>query len=81
MFGGNGIYHDCAMFGLAADESRAMHFEAIALGRFEYEKDGKTIKMSYYLAPDEIFDDPDAASLWARRAYDATLRAKRKHKQ
>lgn len=84
MFGGYGIYHDGVMFGLVADdtlylkadEDSATHFKSRGLGRFEYDKDGKTIKMSYYLAPDEIFDEPDAAVLWARRACDAALRAK-----
>jgi TfoX/Sxy family transcriptional regulator of competence genes len=31
--------------------------------------------MSYYQAPDEIFEDVDQATLWARRAYKAALKA------
>jgi DNA transformation protein len=30
--------------------------------------------MSYYMAPDEIYDDPDKAKEWAVRAYEAALR-------
>ena len=32
--------------------------------------------MSYYLAPEEIFDSPDESCLWAKRAYEAAFRAK-----
>lgn len=81
MFGGYGIYHDGIMFGLVAedalylkaDESTARYFESQGLGQFEYHKGGKTVRMSYYLAPEEIFDDPAAAVLWAKRAYDVAL--------
>ncbi len=84
MFGGYGIYHDGLMFGLVlddllylkADEISAEHFESRGLDRFGYEKGGKLIKLSYYLAPEEVLDDPNAAALWARRAYEAALRAK-----
>ncbi len=33
--------------------------------------------MSYYLAPEEIYDDPDIAEIWARHAFDAALRNKK----
>ncbi len=84
MFGGYGIYHDGLMFGLVADEvlylkadeTNRLHFESRGLTAFEYEKKGKTFKMSYYLAPEEIYDDREAAALWAMRSYEAALRAK-----
>lgn len=84
MFGGYGIYHDGVMFGLVAedtlylkaDESTAKEFEVRGLGQFEYEKGNKIVKMSYYLAPEEILDDPEEASLWARRAYEVAFRSK-----
>jgi len=31
--------------------------------------------MSYYAAPAEIFDDPEEAAIWARRSFEAALRA------
>jgi DNA transformation protein len=84
MFGGYGIYHDGVMFGLVsddtlylkADDSTAKYFESRGLGQFEYDKGGKIVKMSYYLAPEEVLDNPEDAALWAQRAYEAALRAK-----
>ncbi len=83
MFGGHGIYHQELMIGLVADdtlylkcdaESRPL-FDARGLSAFEYIKKGKAMQMSYLTAPDDIFDDPDDAKLWATRAYQSALRA------
>ncbi len=84
MFGGYGIYHNGVMFGLVADdtlylkadETTSKYFQSKGLGQFEYEKGKKKVKMSYYLAPEEILDDPDQAKLWAQRAYKVAVRAK-----
>jgi len=84
MFGGYGIYHDGVMFALVADDTLYLkadvttkdYFIDKQLIPFEYDKGGKKIKMSYYLAPEEIYDDPDEASYWANLAYEAALRAK-----
>ena len=85
MFGGYGIYRDGIMFGLVADDNvylkadaaSAEHFKSRGLAPFEYEKNGKTVKLSYFLAPDEIMDDPTEAAIWAQRAFDVAFRAKR----
>jgi DNA transformation protein len=86
MFGGYGIYHDGVMFGLVAadrlylktnDSTRAA-FISMGLGPFEYKKKGKTIVMSYYLAPEEIFEDRDKAAHWARLAHRVALEASQK---
>lgn len=85
MFGGYGIYHQDLMFALVAndvlylkaDTESAAFFEQLGLSRFEYTRDGKTTRMSYYLAPEEIFDDPDLARTWAVRAYEAALRSRK----
>ena len=85
MFGGHGIFRDGVMFGLVAgdalylkadDRNRAMS-ESCGLPRFEYEKQGKRITVSYYLAPGDALDDPRTLAEWARPALDAALRAKR----
>ncbi len=78
MFGGYGIYHDDIMFGLVAndtlyfksDNNTKHHFEERGLSAFEYNKGDKIITMSYHQAPDDIFDDPELAQIWAQRAYD-----------
>jgi DNA transformation protein len=83
MFGGHGVFHDGIMFGLVADDilylktdkSTAFFFEERDLPQFEYQRGEKTIKMSYYQAPEEIYDDPGEADLWARRSYKAALQA------
>ncbi len=85
MFGGYGIYHDGLMFGLVADDvlylkadaQSAEQFAEQGLQPFVYDRKGKNITMSYYLAPAEIFDAPDLARLWAVRAFEAALRGRK----
>lgn len=82
MFGGFGVYHDGTMFALVAndvlyfkaDETTKQHFELMGLPQFEYDRNGKNIKMSYYRAPEEIFDDREKAALWARRSYKVAVK-------
>ena len=84
MFGGHGIYHKDVMFALVADDSlylkvdqqSAAQFESRGLARFEYDKGGKRVQVSYFLAPAEIFEDPDEAAQWAMEAYAAALRSR-----
>ncbi len=89
MFSGYGLYHDGVMFGLVADEvlyfkadeTSAHYFKAKNLTQFEYSRGDKIVKMSYYLAPEEIFDDPDEAAKWANRSFEVAFRAKRRTKK
>lgn len=86
MFGGYGIYHDDLMFGLVADDVLYLkadkeseeHFSSRGLERFEYIKNGKATQMSYFMVPEEIFEDRSEARKWAMLAYDAALRNKQK---
>lgn len=88
MFGGHGIYHQGLMFGLVADDELYLKVDAHSKATFidadceafEYIKNGKPFKMSYYAAPDAIFDDPESAREWANLAFDAALRAASKKK-
>lgn len=85
MFGGYGVYHDGLMFAIVADdvlylktdEQTAPAFEAQGLRRFEYLKQGKPVRMSFFEAPDGMFDDPDEAVRWARSAFEAALRSRK----
>lgn len=89
MFGGYGVYHEDLMFGLIADDvlylkvdNQSMKlFTDKGLEPFEFVKNGKTMHMSYYVAPEEIFDDPEAARLWAVQAYEAALRSRKPAKK
>jgi DNA transformation protein len=84
MFGGHGIFLDGRMFALIADnelylkadEHSRAHFDALDLPRFGYtQASGKTVNMAYHLAPEDFFEDRDAAQTWAQRAWEAALRA------
>lgn len=85
MFGGYGLYHDDLMFGLISDDVlylKADKYSSIAFSErglppFAYERGGKTMKLSYYMAPQEIFEDAAQAKEWASRAFEAALRARR----
>lgn len=85
MFGGEGVFYDGLMIGLVADDTLYLKvdaesvsaFEERGLAQFEYNKAGKTIGMSFYLAPEEALDDPSEMTPWAQNAYEAALRSKR----
>ncbi len=72
------------MFGLVADDTLYLkvddtikpYFEAKSLRPFEYDKGDKVVKMSYYVAPDDILDDPQEAAIWAQRSFDVAARLK-----
>ncbi len=86
MFGGYGIYYEGIMIGLIADDmlylktdkTTEKKFIDKGLKPFKYDKGNKIVKMSYYLAPEEIYDDPEDAVYWARLAYQAALGVKSK---
>lgn len=86
MFGGYGIYHLGAMFAivvddtlfLKADAENSHFFKEKGLGQFEYDRNGKSVKMSYFLAPDEIMDDREQAAIWASRSFEAALRSQKR---
>lgn len=86
MFGGHGVYHQELMIGLVADDTLYLKADALSAPSFdeagclpfEYTKNGATMKMSYFSAPIEIYDDPEAAKVWALRAYEAALRSRNK---
>ena len=83
MFGGYGIYHDGLMFGLVVanqlylkvDDENRHYFEAQKLGPFVFAMKGKPVQLSYHLAPEAIMDERELAAMWARRSWNAALRA------
>ena len=82
MFGGHGLYHEGLMFAivmdqrlyLKADEVNRSAFEALGLAPFTYVMKGKDVALSYWAAPDAIFDAQEKAVHWAQSAWDAALR-------
>lgn len=85
MFSGAGLFRDGLMFGLVsgdtlylkADEDNRADFAAAGMGPFTYrKKGGRVTALSYYEAPAEALDDPEALAEWARAAQAAAVRAK-----
>ncbi|MGR4068581.1 TfoX/Sxy family protein [Halomonas sp. LR3S48] len=84
MFGGHGLYHQGLMFALVADDTLYLKaddgnvgdFEREGLEPFLYHKAGREVRMSYYRAPEAIFEDQELAAEWAGGAFAAALRAK-----
>ncbi|MEJ1165409.1 TfoX/Sxy family protein [Variovorax sp. CCNWLW186] len=73
MFGGHGVWHEGRMIALIAkdtlylksDADSAEHFDKLNLPPFTYERNGKTMPMSYRQAPADLFEDRLEAALWA----------------
>ena len=84
VFNFDGLYIEGTMFGLVANgrvflktdtESRKA-FAAEDCGPLHYRaRDGADVEMSYYEMPSRLYDEPEEASAWARRAYDVALKS------
>jgi DNA transformation protein len=85
MFGGASIYADGILFALVDDDvmylkgdaRTAPRFEAEGLSRFTYDGQTGPVSMSYWRAPERLFDDADEMAAWAREAI-AVARAAKK---
>jgi DNA transformation protein len=84
MFGGAGVYCDGLFFAivdddtlyLKTDEKGRAAFAAEGMGPFTYmTKDGPGTLMTYWRAPERLFDDSEDMIAWARQALDAAHRA------
>lgn len=81
MFGGVGVFHEGLMFALVTDDTLYLkaddlsleYFQGRDLTAFEYRRQGKAVKLSYYQAPEEVLEDREAAAIWAQRSYAAAL--------
>ena len=82
MFGGYGIYREGVMFGLLAGETlylkadtqNAPEFLKQGLSQFEYRRNGKVARLSYYAAPAIVMEDCTEAARWGRSSFEAALR-------
>ena len=83
MFAGYGIFHNGIMFGLVydkilylkVDSENVRDFEQQGLKQFGYARQGRLVGLSYYQAPEVVLEDPQEATLWARRSFEAARRA------
>jgi DNA transformation protein and related proteins len=91
MFGKTGVFCDEYMFGMVRDNTlylrvdegnRTAFKEAEAFPPLNYAKKGGVIDLSFWRAPERLFDEPDELVAWARTALAAARRvaAQRKRK-
>jgi DNA transformation protein len=83
MFGKTGVFCDGAMLGMVTentlyfrvdDDNRATFEEARSFPPLNYAKKDVLIDLSFWRAPDRLFDDPDELLEWARAALAAAHR-------
>ena len=90
MFGKTGVFCDGLMFGMITDDSlylrvddhnRAAFEEARAFPPLSYKKQGGSIDLSFWRAPERLFDQQDELVEWARVALGAARRVAVKREQ
>jgi DNA transformation protein len=83
MFGKTGVFCDGLMLGMVADDTlyfrvdehnRGAFAEAAADPPLNYRKQGQTIDLAFWRAPERLFDEPEELVLWARAALAAAAR-------
>src|SRR5437868_1692378 len=90
MFGKTGVFCDAVMLGMVRDNTlyfrvddanRAEFKEAESFPPLNYEKKGGTIDLSFWRAPERLFDEPDELVAWARAALAAARRVAAKRER
>jgi DNA transformation protein len=83
MFGKTGVFCGGVMFGMVTDNmlylrvddhNRTAFEEAQSAPPLNYEKKGSTIDLSFWRAPERLFDEPDELVTWAQLALAAARR-------
>jgi DNA transformation protein len=83
MFGKTGVFCNGFMFGMVTNgtlyfrvdvHNREVFKEAESLPPLNYEKQGSTIDLAFWCAPDRLLDEPDELVTWARAALAAAGR-------
>jgi DNA transformation protein len=83
MFGKTGVFCDGLMFAMVTDDTlyfrvddlnRAAFREAESSPPLNYAKKGRTIDLSFWRAPERLWDEPDELVAWARTALAAARR-------
>src|SRR5580704_13666853 len=90
MFGKTGVFCDRLMFAMVTDDTlyfrvddhnRAVFKEAETDPPLNYEKQGRTIDLSFWRAPERLLDEPDELVTWARPAMAAVRRVATKRER
>jgi DNA transformation protein len=83
MFGKTGVFCDGLMLGMVTDNTlyfrvddgnREVFNEAASCAPLNYEKQGAVIDLSFWRAPERLFDEPDELVSWGRAALAAAHR-------
>src|SRR5258708_2605369 len=83
MYGKTGVFCDGVLFGMVTDNmlylrvderNREAFKEAASSPPLNYAKGGSTIDLSFWRAPERLFDEPDELVAWARVALAAARR-------
>ena len=69
-----GMVTDNTLYFRVDDQNRVVFKEAEAFPPLNYEKKGSTIDLSFWRAPERLFDEPDELVAWARAALAAARR-------
>lgn len=90
MFGKTGVFCDGFMLGMVRDntlyfrvddDNRAAFKEAESFPPLDYQKKGGTIDLSFWRAPERLFDEPDELVVWALAALAASRRVAAKRER
>ncbi len=83
MFGKTGVFCEKVMFAMVTENTlylrvdehnQAVFKEAKAHEPLNYEKQGRTIELAFWRAPERLMDEPDEPVIWARSALAAAHR-------
>jgi len=83
MFGKTGVFCEGVMFGMVTEsilylrvdgQNQATFKEAESFPSLNYVKNGRTIDLSFWRAPDRLFDEHEELVAWARAALAAAHR-------
>lgn len=85
MFGGKGIYFEGTIIAVELRGELMLKGDAVVAPEYEtagsrqwtyvHSRHGKVVAMPYWTVPDGAMDSPDEMTVWARKAYEAGLRA------
>ena len=90
MFGKTGVFCDGLMLGMVDDNmlyfriddgSRSTLKDTESMPPLNYEKQGRTIDLSFWLVPERVLDDTDEILIWARAALAAARRVATKRER
>jgi DNA transformation protein len=90
MFGKTGVFCDGVMLGMVTDNTLYLRVdehnkeafeEAASFPPLNYVKKGETIDLSFWRAPERLFDEPDELLAWARVALAAAGRVAAKRER